>query len=250
MTITIAIAGKGGTGKTSIAATLIKLLSARGTVLAIDADPSSNLHMALGLPLEETIGGVREGMLDRKAVESTGITKPDYLDMKIREAMVESESIDLLAMGRPEGPGCYCAANNWIRSTIDRIADNYDYVVIDNEAGMEHISRQTTRDVDVLILASDPSIRGITTAARTSELIGEMRTHVERIVLVVNRVRDGLPPSIERAISDAGMELIGVIAEDGEVGALDTEGRPLIELPQESPMYRGVNKIAGKLNLI
>ncbi|MEA1959606.1 MAG: AAA family ATPase [Chloroflexota bacterium] len=250
MTVTIAIAGKGGTGKTSISAMLIKLLSERGSVLAIDADPASNLHMALGLPLEDTIGGVREGMLDRKAVESTGIPKPDYLDMKIREAVVESQNIDLLAMGRPEGPGCYCAANNWIRRTIDRIADNYDYVVIDNEAGMEHISRQTTRDVDVLILASDPSIRGITTAARTSELIGEMRTHVERIVLVVNRLRDGLPPAIERAIADAGMELIAAIPEDGAVGDLDTEGRPLIDMPQDSPMRRGVNDIARKLNLI
>ena len=250
MTVTIAIAGKGGTGKTSIAALLIKLLSERGAVLAIDADPSSNLHMALGLPLEDTIGGVREGMLDRKAVERTGMPKPDYLDLKIREAMVESENIDLLAMGRPEGPGCYCAANNWIRNTIDRIAGNYDYVVIDNEAGMEHISRQTTRDVDVLILASDTSIRGITAAARTNELIGQLRTHVDRIGLVVNRVRNGVPPNIERAIEDAGMELIAAIAEDSTVGDMDTEGRPLIELPEDSPMYRSVSDIARKFNLI
>ena len=181
MTTTIAITGKGGTGKTSISALLIKLLSEKGTVLAIDGDPSSNLNMALGLPLEETIGSIREGMLDHKAVGRSGIPKPDYLEIKVREAVVESGQIDLLAMGRPEGPGCYCAANNWLRGSIDRLAVNYDYVVVDNEAGMEHISRQTTRSVDILLVISDPSIRGLTAAERMKNLIGELRSRVDKI---------------------------------------------------------------------
>jgi len=250
MTTTIAIAGKGGTGKTSIAALLIKLLSDKGTVLAIDGDPSSNLHMALGLPLEETIGGIREGMLDSKAVGKTGIPKPDYLELKVREALVESEGIDLLAMGRPEGPGCYCAANSWLRGSIDRLAGHYDYVVIDNEAGMEHISRQTTRDVDILLLVSDPSIRGITAAARTKELIAEMRSHVERVGLVVNRVRNAIPPQIVQAVDAAELDIIAAINEDVNMLDMEANGRPLIDLPENSPLRRGVAELATRLDLI
>jgi len=250
MTTTIAIAGKGGTGKTSIAALLIKLLSDKGTVLAIDGDPSSNLHMALGLPLEETIGGIREGMLDSKAVGKTGIPKPDYLELKVREALVESEGIDLLAMGRPEGPGCYCAANSWLRGSIDRLASHYDYVVIDNEAGMEHISRQTTRDVDILLIVSDPSIRGITAAARMKDLIAEMRSHVGRIGLVINRVRDGIPPQIKQAIDAAGLDIIAAIHEDANMLDMEAKGRPLIDLPGDSALRRGVEEMAARLDLI
>jgi CO dehydrogenase maturation factor len=250
MTKTIAIAGKGGVGKTSISALLIKLLSAKGSVLAIDGDPSSNLHMALGLPLEETIGSIREGMLDHKAVGKSGMPKPDYLELKVREALVESEGIDLLAMGRPEGPGCYCAANNWLRGSIDRLAGNYDFVVIDNEAGMEHISRQTTRNVDILLLVSDPSIRGITAALRMKDLIGELRSRVGRICLVVNRVRGGVPPQIKQMIDEAEIELIAAIAEDPDILDLEVRGAPLIDLPADSPLRKGVADIATKLNLV
>jgi CO dehydrogenase maturation factor len=250
MTKTIAIAGKGGTGKTSISALLINLLSAKGSVLAIDGDPSSNLHMALGLPLEETIGSIREGMLDHKAVGKSGMPKPDYLELKVREALVESEGIDLLAMGRPEGPGCYCAANNWLRGSIDRLAGNYAFVVIDNEAGMEHISRQTTRNVDILLLVSDPSIRGITAAVRMKDLIGELRSRVGRICLVVNRVRGGVPPQIKQIIDEAEIEMIAAIAEDPDILDLEIRGAPLIDLSADSPLRKGVADIATKLNLI
>jgi len=250
MTKTIAIAGKGGTGKTSISALLIKLLSAKGSVLAIDGDPSSNLHMALGLPLQETIGSIREGMLDHKTVGKSGIPKPDYLELKVREALVESEGVDLLAMGRPEGPGCYCAANNWLRNSIDRLASHYEYVVIDNEAGMEHISRQTTRDVDILLIISDPSIRGITAATRIKDLIGELRSHVDRICLVANRVRNGIPSQIRQSINEAGLDLITAISEDPNILDLEISGKPLIDLPADSPLRKGVLDVAMKLNLI
>jgi len=250
MTKTIAIAGKGGVGKTSISALLIKLLSAKGSVLAIDGDPSSNLHMALGLPLEQTIGSIREGMLDHKTVGKSGMPKPDYLEFKVREALVESEGIDLLAMGRPEGPGCYCAANNWLRGSIDRLAGNYAFVVIDNEAGMEHISRQTTRNVDILLLVSDPSIRGITAAVRMKDLIGELRSRVGRICLVVNRVRGEVPPQVKKMIDEAEIELIAAIAEDPDILDLEVRGAPLIDLPADSPLRKGVAEIATKINLI
>jgi len=248
MTKTIAIAGKGGTGKTTIAALLTKLLTEKGAVLAIDGDPSSNLHMALGLPLEDTVGAIREEMPGLHL--SPGVPKQDYLELRIQEALVESKGVDLLAMGRPEGPGCYCAANHWLRAAIDRLANNYDYVVIDSEAGMEHISRQTMRDVDILLLASDLTIRGISAAARMKELIGELRAHVDKIALVVNRVADGLPPEIEAAITEAGLDLIGILPEDPEMTKLEIKGVPLTELPPDSLLKKGISEIARKLGLV
>jgi len=252
MTKTIALAGKGGTGKTTIAALLIKLLTEKGVVLAIDGDPSSNLHMALGLPLHETVGGLREEMLDSKLKDRIGpsMPKPDYVELRVQEALVESTRVDLLAMGRPEGPGCYCAANNWLRGSIDRLASNYDYVVIDSEAGMEHISRQTTKDVDILLIISDLTMRGISAAGRTKELIGELRTHVDRIVLVVNRVTNGLPNEIEEAIEETGLDLIGVLPEDQGMAKLETVGAPLIDLSPQSPLQKAVLEIAKKLGLV
>lgn len=249
MSKTIAVAGKGGTGKTTIAALLIELLTEKGAVLAIDGDPSANLHMALGLPLEETVGTVREELADGKITERIGMPLPNYMELRIQEALVESQGVDLLAMGRPEGPGCYCAANNWLRFCIDRLAGNYDYVVIDSEAGMEHISRQTTRDVDILLLASDPTIRGISAAARMKALIAELRTHVDRIGLVVNRVKNSLPPEIGQAIKEAELDLVAVLPEDPDMMMLEVKGMPLTGLPAESPLKKGVLEIARKLGL-
>jgi CO dehydrogenase maturation factor len=247
--ITIAIAGKGGTGKTTIAALIIRLLSQKGVVLAIDGDPSSNLNLALGLPLDDTVGAVREDMLASVKGATLEMPKQDYMELRIHQALVESKRIDLLAMGRPEGPGCYCAANHMLRTCIDRLADNYDYVVIDNEAGMEHVSRQTTRDVDILLIISDVSMRGIITAVRMKQLIGELRTHVGRTSLVVNRVENSLPPEIEKAIADSGLELVGTLATDPKVLELEGRGAPLTELPPDSSLWLGVSAIATRLGL-
>ncbi len=249
--ITIAVAGKGGVGKTAIAALLIKFLSQKGVVLAIDADPSTNLNLALGLPLNETVGRLREDFTEKitQGNLSLGVSKQELLDMKIREALVESPRIDLLAMGRPEGPGCYCAANHMLRLSIDRLAKNYDYTVIDCEAGMEHISRQTTRDIDILLVISDPSIRGVTTAIRMKELMKELRTKVGKIYLIVNRVKNGLPKEIGEVIAKSGLDLITVIPEDPNIGPLEVKGAPLTELPPDSPLQKGVKEIVTKLGL-
>ena len=251
MTTTIVVAGKGGVGKTAIAALLIDLLSKKGVVLAIDADPSTNLNDALGLPLGETVGKAREDITEdiSKGRLSPTVPKQDVLDMKIREALVESSKVDLLPMGRPEGPGCYCAANHMLRLSMERLAKNYDYMVIDSEAGMEHISRQTTQDIDFLLTVSDVTTRGITAAARMNELIKEMRTKVGKVYLAVNRVKDGLPQEIGKAVSDFGLDIIATIPEDPHLAELEIKGRPIIELPEDSPLRLGAKEIISKLGV-
>jgi len=249
MSLSIAVAGKGGTGKTTIAALLIELLSRRGTVLAIDADPSTNLPLALGLSVGETVGQAREELLAlvKKGKFSPALSKQEYLELKVRELLVESPQIDLLVMGRPEGPGCYCAANNMLRQIIDRLGSHYDYLVMDCEAGMEHLSRQTTRDIDLLLLVSDPTVKGVYTAGKMKELIRELRTSVVRVALAVNRVRGPLSPEVSRTIAEAGLELVSSLPEDPTLSDLESHGRPVKELPPDSPLRQGVEEIARKL---
>lgn len=251
MATTIAIAGKGGTGKTSISALLIQLLSLKGVVLAIDADPATNLNQALGVPLEDTVGKIREEMTEviKSGILSPSISKQEYLDQKITAALVESKGFDLLAMGRPEGPGCYCAANNMLRLAIDRLGRNYDYVVIDSEAGMEHISRQTTRDIDILLIISDLTQRGINTAAEMKGLIKELRTQVGKICLVINRSPNELPPEITKLIDSHGFELVTTIPSDPKLSDLEIKGLPTTQLTPDSPLQVGVRKLASKVGL-
>jgi CO dehydrogenase maturation factor len=255
MTKTIAIAGKGGTGKTTVAALLIKLLSKKGLVLAVDADPSTNLSQALGLALDEgrTVGRIREKMAEDVSKDrlSPDIGKPEYLYSKVVESLIESKGFDLLTMGRPEGPGCYCASNEFLRACLDKLVKDYkyDYVVMDCEAGMEHISRQTTRDVDVLLLMSDPTMKGVTTAARMKKLIGEMRSSVGKVGLVIDRVRGELSPEIRKVIDESGLQIIATIPEDPDLAGLEMKGRPVTELPEGSPLQAKVKEIVEGLRL-
>lgn len=253
MTKTIAVAGKGGTGKTTLSALVIDYLAKnkKGAVLAIDADPSTNLNLALGVPLEDTVGDVREETATAVGGGQAmgGLSKWDYLDYRINDALVEEMAFDLLAMGRPEGPGCYCAANNILRTSVDRLSDAYDYVVIDNEAGLEHLSRRTTQDVDLLLLVSDPSLRGIIAAGRVAELVDELKTAVGTIYLVVNRVNgDTLPEPLLRAIEDHNLKLGGLIPADPAVNELDALGEPIIKLPEDAPARRSLEAILSSVN--
>ncbi len=255
MTKTIAIAGKGGTGKTTVAALLVKLLSQKGLVLAVDADPSTNLNQALGVPLDDsrTVGRIREKMTEdvSKGRLSPTITKQEYLFGKILEGLVESQGFDLLVMGRPEGPGCYCASNEFLRACLDKLVKDYryQYIVMDCEAGMEHISRQTTRDVDVLLIMSDPTVRGVTAAARMKELIKELRSNVGKVGLIINRVRGELSPEIKKAIEESGLEVIALIPEDPRIPELEMRGKPVTELPPDSPLRLRVEEIVNKLGI-
>ncbi|MCL7454103.1 MAG: AAA family ATPase [Anaerolineae bacterium] len=253
MTKTIAVAGKGGTGKTTLSALIIDYLTQnrKGTVLAIDADPSTNLNLALGVPLYDTVGDVREETATAVGGRGimAGMSKWDYLDMRINEALVEEVAFDLLAMGRPEGPGCYCAANNILRTSVDRISGAYDYVVIDNEAGLEHLSRRTTQDVDLLFIVSDPTLRGIVAAGRVAELLEELNTAVGEAYLLVNRVNgEELPEPLMKAIEEQNLKLAGLLPADPGVNELDAVGKPITQLPADSPVRRKLEEILASLN--
>ena len=252
MTTTIALAGKGGTGKTTVAAMITRYLIRNdcGPILAIDADPSSNLHMVLGLPPAQTVGDIREDMLDQIQGAAGGAlygglpggqTKQDYIDYQVRMALVEGSQVDLIAMGRPEGPGCYCPANHVLRSVIDQMSASYRYVVMDNEAGMEHLSRRTTRDVDVLLVVTDPTQRGIAAAGTIAALRHSLAINVKAAYLIVNRVPGGdLPTPLMETISALDLPLLGVIPADSDLAAFELTGRPLVELGDDSPVYRAV----------
>ena len=233
MTYSIGLAGKGGTGKTTIAGLLIKYLVENGKVpvLAVDADSNANLNEVLGLEVEETLGDAREEM---KRGVATGMTKDVFMEMKLEQAVVESTGFDLIVMGRPEGPGCYCAANTLLTNYLDRLINNYAYVVIDNEAGMEHISRLTTNNINLLIVVSDPTRRGIQSAARIFELTKELGLNIEQKLLIVNQAKDGQLDNIRKAVQTFELDLTGVIPEDELVRDFDLAGRPTTELGKES----------------
>jgi len=221
----------------------------------LKADPSTNLNQALGLPLDDskTVGRIREKMTAdvSKGRFSPSISKPEYLFSKIVESLAESKGFDLLAMGRPEGPGCYCASNEFLRASLDQLVKDYkyNYIVMDCEAGMEHISRQTTRDVDVLLIMSDHTIKGVTTAARMKKLIEELRSNVGEVRLIINRVRGELSPEMNKVIDESGLQVIARISEDPDMAGLEMKGRPVTELPQESPLQLKVKEIAEGLRL-
>lgn len=244
MTQTLAVVGKGGTGKTTFAALTVKYLVEAGLtpVLAIDADPSANLNMALGMDLGQTVGQIREDTRDQVTggTFQPGISKPDWFQYQVEQCVVEGDDVDLLAMGRPEGPGCYCAANHMLREAIDRIGNSYKTVVIDNEAGMEHISRQTTRDVDWLFIISDPTQRGLAAAEHILRLVRSLGTRIENTGLVLNRVEGDLPEALRLRVAELDVRLLGVLPQDPAISRYDAEGRPLVALDESSAIYPAV----------
>jgi len=203
----------------------------------------------LGLPLERTVGDIREDTSDkaRKGRLEPGIAKQDLFDYEINASIVESDGVDLLAMGRPEGPGCYCAANNMLRSIVDRISSAYDIVVIDNEAGLEHLSRRTTRDVDVLLVVSDPSVRGLTTAGRVVDLIDELKTEVGAHYLIINRATGPITPELERTMRERGLNLVATFPSDETIARLDAEGKPVVEAPLGNEVYEGLRPLVDRI---
>ncbi|RJR52662.1 MAG: carbon monoxide dehydrogenase [Desulfobacteraceae bacterium] len=242
----IGLAGKGGTGKTTTAGLLVKYLveNRMVPVLAVDADANSNLNEVLGMKVEQTLGDAREEM--KKGV-ATGMTKDVFMSMKLEQAVVEASGYDLIVMGRPEGTGCYCAANTLLTNYLDKLIGNYSYIVIDNEAGMEHISRLTTNNIDVLLVVSDPTRRGIQAAARIFSLTEELGLNIRQKHLLVNLAKDGQRESIEQAVKDQGLELTGIIPEDPQVSEYDLKGMPTTQLSADNKAVAAAFEIFGRV---
>lgn len=248
MTKYIAVAGKGGVGKTTFTALLLRQMvkGLQGkSILAVDADPNANLNEALGLEVTATISELLEDTKNPKAIP-TGMPKDVFVEYKLQQSLIESQDIDLLVMGGPQGPGCYCYPNDLLRKYLETLGDNYDFVTVDTEAGLEHISRRTIPRIDMMFVISDSSARGIRSAGRVNELIKGLRSAVNEVYLVVTKTSERSLDSLREEIDKTGLQLIGDIPLDPMVVTQDLEGRPLYTLPDESLAVHAVQKIMKK----
>ena len=253
---TIAVAGKGGVGKTTLTGMLIQYLAEKkkGPILAVDADANANLNEVLGVEVEATLGDIREEIakaeLDEKSPIPAGMSKQDYAEFKFDTALTEEDDYDLLVMGHTQGKGCYCFVNGLLSAQVARRSQHYNYVVVDNEAGMEHISRGILPNVDIVILVSDCSRRGIQAVGRIARLIPECGLKPKKVGLIVNRAPGGvLSEGVQEEIQKQGLELLGVVPHDEGVYEYDSAGTPTTVLPPENPVRQALYKIIDSLNL-
>lgn len=251
---TIAVAGKGGVGKTTTCGMLIDYLCKKdqGPVLVVDADANSNLNEVLGVEVETSLGAIREEMAqaEMKGSIPAGMTKADYANFKFNSALIEEDEFDMLVMGRTQGKGCYCYVNGVLKTLVDKYAKNYSYVVMDNEAGLEHVARGTLPHVDTMLLISDCSRRGIQAVARVAEMIEEMQLKPGRIGLIVNRAPNGeLEQGVLEEIQRHNLNLIGVLPQDEGVYRCDCNGEPSARLPESNPVKQALKGIMQNLGL-
>ncbi|MBR5022315.1 MAG: AAA family ATPase [Oscillospiraceae bacterium] len=251
---TIAVAGKGGVGKTTTCGMIIDYLCNKqdGPVLVVDADANANLNEVLGVEVETSLGQIREEMAQAELKGSlpAGMTKADYADFKFSSAIIEEDDFDMLVMGRTQGKGCYCFVNGVLKTQVDKYAKNYSYIVMDNEAGLEHVARGTLPKVDTMLLISDCSRRGIQAAARVAELVREMELQPTRMGLIVNRAPAGqIDAGIQEEIAKHGLELLGVLPQDESVYRCDCEGSPSAKLPDSNPVKAAVKNIMKSIGL-
>lgn len=252
----IAVAGKGGVGKTTLCGMLIQYLceKKKGPVLAVDADANSNLNEVLGVEVDTTLGDVREEIAHAEMTEKSpipkGMSKADYAEVRFEDALAEEDDYDLLVMGRTQGKGCYCFVNGLLQAQLAKYQKNYPYIVVDNEAGMEHISRGILPSMETAILVSDCSRRGVQAAGRIAKLMNELNFKPQKTGLIVNRVPDGkLDAGTLEEIRNQGLELLGVVPHDDQVYQYDCDGKPIIRLPKDSPVRSALGEIVKKLGL-
>ena len=251
---TIAVAGKGGVGKTTTCGMIIDYLCNKkdGPVLVVDADANANLNEVLGVEVETSLGEIREEMAraELKGTIPSGMTKADYADFKFSSAIIEEDDFDMLVMGRTQGKGCYCYVNGVLKSQVDKYAKNYSYIVMDNEAGLEHVARGTLPKVDMMLLISDCSRRGIQAAARVAEIVDEMELNPAQMGLIVNRAPEGkLDSGILEEIEKHGLKLLGVLPQDDGVYRCDCDGEPSAKLPDSNPVKAAVKATMQSLGL-
>ena len=250
----IAVAGKGGVGKTTLTGLIIQYLGekGKGPILAVDADANSNLNEVLGVEVETTLGEIREEVAGAEMATKnpipSGVSKADYMEYKFDDALAESDDFDLLVMGRTQGKGCYCFVNGLLQAQIQRLEKNYPYIIVDNEAGMEHISRGVLPNMETAILVSDCSRRGVQAAGRIAQLIKECNMHPRQVGLIVNRAPDGkLNEGTREEIEKQGLHLLGVVPQNDTVYEYDCDGTPTVDLPEDSPVKKAIREIVDKL---
>ncbi len=254
MSYLIAVTGKGGVGKTTVAALLIHSLIKRGCtpVLAVDADPNTCLDAALGVSVDKTVGAIREeARAEAGKGMGAGISKQELLEIKIARCLVEARHFDLIAMGRPEGPGCYCYANNVLKSVLAEISSQYPYVVLDNEAGLENLSRRIVQKVELLVITADSSRRGLDTVFRLFDLAKEMEIGYDRLAIMINRLRQhDLPVQVIYELEErTHAEFVLGLPEDEQLLTLAEQGRPLLELTQDNPVLGQLDTFIHRLFL-
>ncbi|MBW1749424.1 MAG: AAA family ATPase [Deltaproteobacteria bacterium] len=241
MTKIIALAGKGGTGKTTTSALLLKYLTSRNMtpILAVDADANANLNELLDLDVGVTLGEIRKEL---KGDIPSGMSRDQYMEMKVHQSLIENSGFDLMVMGQPDGPGCYCAANQYLAMTMDKLAENYKYIIVDNEAGMEHLSRMNLRSIDYLLIISDPSARGIMTARRIADITGPLQLEVKHQYLLVNRAPNPVTPAlqekIDEAVADADLNLAGIISSSDDLINQELSGKSYLQLGENSTVIK------------
>ncbi|MCQ2508917.1 MAG: AAA family ATPase [Lachnospiraceae bacterium] len=252
----IAVAGKGGVGKTTLTGLLIQYLgeTGKGPILAVDADANSNLNEVLGVEVEKTLGDVREEIARAEMMTNSpippGMSKADYAEIQFTRALIEDDDFDLLVMGRTQGKGCYCFVNGLLQSQIQRLQGGYPYIIVDNEAGMEHISRGVLPGMEMAILVSDCSRRGVQAAGRIKELIAECDMHPKKIGLIINRAPNGqINDGTREEIEKQGLDLLGIVPQDELVYQYDCDGTPTVQLPADSPVRAALKEIVAKLGL-
>ncbi len=251
---TIAVAGKGGVGKTTTCGMIIDYLcnKGKGPVLVVDADANANLNEVLGVEVETSLGAIREEMAqaELKGTVPTGMTKADYAEFKFNSALIEEDDFDMLVMGRTQGKGCYCYVNGVLKTQVDKYAKNYQYIVMDNEAGLEHVARGTLPHVDTMLLISDCSRRGIQAAARVAQTIEEMGLKPGRLGLIVNRAPGGvLEAGVKEEIEKHGLQLLGVLPQDDGVYRCDCDGEPSAKLPKDNPVKAALKEILQSMGI-
>ncbi len=256
MAQTIAVAGKGGVGKTTLTGLMIQYLGEKGKtpILAVDADANSNLNEVLGVEVEMTLGEIRETVeraeMSKDNPIPAGMSKPDYMEIMFNRCIAEDDDFDLLVMGRTQGKGCYCYVNGLLQTQVQKLTPNYQYVVVDNEAGMEHISRGILPKVDYIILVSDCSRRGVQAAGRIAELTKECGMTPKKMGLIINRAPDGvLNEGTKDEVEKQGLELLGVVPQNEAVYDYDCDGKPIVKLPSDSPVRKALYQIMEKLGL-
>jgi CO dehydrogenase maturation factor len=242
----IAVSGKGGTGKTTLAALIIRVIKEKklGSILAVDADPNSNLAEILGLQAKETIGGILDEIAAHPDKIPSGMPKDRFIEYRVQTAIQEAEGFDVLTMGRPEGPGCYCYVNNVLRNIVGKLIKDYDYIVIDNEAGLEHLSRRTTRSADALVVISDATKMGLKSAKRINELARELDIKTKKRLLIINQFNKELNIQITK---ESGLDYIGNIPQDKKILDISLNGNSLWELKDDAVSISALRKLQDKL---